>query len=215
MENGQRWLERRLRTLAELDAVPRLLLHSCCAPCSSYVLEYLSEYFEITVFYYNPNITEAAEYRRRADEQRRLIAQMPLPRAVRFLEGPYCPEAFLELAKGLEGLPEGGERCRRCYRMRLQQTAETAAAGGFDCFATTLSISPYKDAQTLNELGAEIGRAAGVEYLYADFKKRDGYRRSCELSKQYGLYRQNYCGCRFSRPQRDASAGMTAQAPGP
>lgn len=179
------------------DKKPSLLLHSCCGPCSSYVLEYLKEYFEITVFYYNPNITEEAEYQHRVEEQQRLI-HLVYP-DVHFLEGTYSPETFLEMSRGLEEEPEGGARCTKCYHLRMNETAKMAKELGFDYFTTTLSISPYKDSEKLNQIGEKLEQQYGVSYLYADFKKRNGYKRSIELSKQYHLYRQDYCGCEFSK----------------
>ncbi len=182
--------------------VPTLLLHDCCAPCGSYVLEYLSKYFSITVFYYNPNISPEEEYQKRAAEVRRLIREMPEKNPVSFREGPYEPERFRELSRGHESDPEGGERCFACYALRLRETALRAKAGGFDFFTTTLSISPYKNARKLNEIGKQLEREIGVPYLPSDFKKRNGYLRSIELSRRYGLYRQNYCGCVFSKKKR-------------
>ncbi len=178
--------------------VPRLLLHSCCAPCSSYVLEYLSQYFEITVLYYNPNIFPEEEYRKRVAEQQRLIAELPTKHPVTFMEGRYQPEEFFAVAKGLEDVPEGGERCWKCFRLRLEETAKLAAAGGYDYFTTTLSISPLKNAQALNEIGQELATVYEILYLPSDFKKRGGYQRSIELSREYELYRQNFCGCVYS-----------------
>ncbi len=178
---------------------PRLLLHSCCAPCSSYVLEYLADYFEITDFFYNPNITSEEEYRHRADELQRLIERMPLTHPVTFVEGPYDKAVFLEAVKGLENEPEGGERCFACYELRLREAAKLAAAGGYDYFTTTLSISPLKNAEKINEIGERLAAEYGVKHLPSDFKKRGGYQRSIELSREYELYRQNYCGCVFSR----------------
>jgi len=177
---------------------PSLLLHSCCAPCSSYCLEYLSPVFDVTVYYYNPNITDEAEYRHRAEEERRLVAEFP---SVTFVEGPYDPESFRVMARGLEQAPEGGERCFRCYELRLRRAAEEAARGGFDYFTTTLTISPLKNASKLNEIGAKLAADLSVPWLPSDFKKKNGYKRSVELSEQYGLYRQNYCGCAFSREE--------------
>ena len=185
--------------------LPRLLLHSCCAPCSSAVLEYLSPHFDITLFYYNPNITPEEEYRKRVAELHRLVREADYPNPVAILEGRYDPTAFFGMARGLEELPEGGQRCFCCYRLRLEETARVAAAGGYEYFTTTLSVSPYKNAAKLNAIGAELGEACGVKYLLSDFKKKDGYRRSIELSRQYGLYRQNYCGCVFSKAQRENS----------
>ena len=178
--------------------VPRLLLHSCCAPCSSYVLEYLSQYFAITVLYYNPNIFPEEEYRKRVEEQKRLIAELPVKHPVSFAEGRYLPEEFFAVAKGLEDVPEGGERCRKCFRLRLEETARLAAEGKYDYYTTTLSISPLKNAQVLNEIGQELAAVYEVPYLPSDFKKRGGYQRSIELSREYELYRQNFCGCVYS-----------------
>lgn len=184
--------------------VPRLLLHSCCAPCSSYVLEYLSQYFAITVLYYNPNIFPEEEYRKRVDEQKRLIAALPAKYKISFQEGRYQPEEFFSVAKGLEGVPEGGERCRKCFRLRLEETARLAAEGGYDYYTTTLSISPLKNAQALNEIGQELAAVYEVPYLPSDFKKRGGYQRSIELSREYELYRQNFCGCVYSMRENTA-----------
>lgn len=200
--NYQIRLDKLLETLRGREGIPRLLLHSCCAPCSSYVLEYLSEYFRITVFYYNPNIAPEDEYAQRVREQERLIGEMPFRYPVDFLEGRYEPERFYEMAKGMEHLPEGRERCFACYRLRLGEAAVEGRKGGYDFFTTTLSISPLKDAQKLNEIGEQAGREHGIAYLPSDFKKRGGYGRSLELSAQYHLYRQNYCGCVFSRRER-------------
>ncbi len=187
---------------AREGGAPSLFLHSCCAPCSSYVLEYLRQYFRITVFYYNPNITEDAEYRKRVEEQKRLIAaynQKAQGYAIEVLEGDYEPDRFFQIAKGLEACPEGGERCFACYELRLLETAKRAQAGNYDYFTTTLSISPLKNAAKLNEIGEKLAASCGVAWLPSDFKKRDGYKRSIELSKEYELYRQDYCGCVYSR----------------
>ena len=202
--NYQKELDKVIEVLQRQGRVPRLLLHSCCAPCSSYVLEYLSRYFEITVFYYNPNIYPPEEFGKRVEEQKRLIAQLPAEHPISFLDGPYEPERFYEMAKGLEQVPEGGERCFKCYRLRLTETAEMARAGKYDYFTTTLSISPLKNAEKLNEIGGQLAKDYGVDYLYSDFKKRNGYKRSTELSREYGLYRQDYCGCVFSMRERRA-----------
>lgn len=197
--NFQRELD---KILAQLTGVPRLMLHSCCAPCSSYVLEYLRRYFEITVFYYNPNISMEAEYQKRVAEQKRLIAaynqltDSGYPIAV--IEGDYEPEAFYEIARGLEQCPEGGERCFACYELRLRRTAELARQLGQDYFTTTLTISPLKNAAKLNEIGERLAEEYQIPWLPSDFKKKDGYKRSIELSVEYGLYRQNYCGCVYS-----------------
>lgn len=186
------------------DVMPTLFLHSCCAPCSSYVLEYLRKYFRITVFYYNPNITEDEEYRKRVTEQKRLIAAYNAEcqgYPIEIIEGVYEPERFFETSKGLEQCPEGGERCFKCYELRLQETAKRAQAGKYDFFTTTLSISPLKNAAKLNEIGERLAQEYGVRWLPSDFKKKDGYKRSIELSKEYDLYRQDYCGCVYSRRQ--------------
>ena len=202
--NYQKELERLLKELGAAERVPTLLIHSCCAPCSSYVLEYLSQYFEITVFYYNPNIYPESEYTKRILEQQKLIRDMNLKYPVSFLAGRYEKEKFYAMAEGMEDLREGGARCMKCYELRLSVTARQAAAGGFDYFTTTLSISPMKNAQKLNEIGVQLGEEYGVEYLVSDFKKKNGYKRSIELSKEYGLYRQDYCGCEFSLREREA-----------
>lgn len=181
------------------DAVPSLLLHSCCAPCSSYTIEYLSDYFSITILYYNPNISSSAEYEKRKAEQIRLIGSMEVKHSVSFLDCEYDSKEFFDVAKGYEDCREGGERCFRCYRLRLEKTATLAKQLGFDYFCTTLSISPLKNAQRLNEIGSELEKLYNVKWLPSDFKKRGGYKRSTELSKQFNLYRQNYCGCVFSK----------------
>ena len=180
----------------------RLLLHSCCAPCSSYCMEYLREYFELTVFYYNPNITEDGEYRKRVAEEQRLIEaynKIPEKRKIEMLEGSYEPERFYEMAKGMERCPEGGERCFRCYELRLRETARIAVQGSYDFFTTTLTISPLKNAVKLNEIGERLADEYGTAFLNSDFKKKGGYQRSIELSREYDLYRQNYCGCVYSK----------------
>ena len=189
--------------LQGLEGTPRLLLHSCCAPCSSYVLEYLSQYFSITVFYYNPNIYPEEEFFKRIDEQKRLISEMPMKNPVSFIEKGYHSERFYEAVKGLEKIHEGGERCFACYRLRLEETAKLAAENGFDYFTTTLSISPYKNAFRLNEIGEELAEIYGIKHLNSDFKKKNGYKRSIELSHTYHLYRQDYCGCVFSKQERE------------
>ena len=197
-------LDNTINNIKKNNVRPSLLLHACCAPCSSYVLEYLSEFFDITLFFFNPNISPESEYTFRYDELKRLIGEMPLPSSVKILSGRYCPEEFYEMAKGLESLAEGGARCKGCYRLRLAETAMTAKEKGFDFFTTTLSISPYKNAQWLNDIGKEEGERVGVSYLFSDFKKKNGYKRSCELSDIYNLYRQDYCGCEFSRAEAES-----------
>lgn len=201
--NYQKELEKLLKNLEREQRVPTLLIHSCCAPCSSYVLEYLSQYFKITVFYYNPNIYPESEYTKRILEQQKLIHDMNLKYSVSFLAGKYEKEKFYAVAEGMEHLKEGGARCVKCYELRLTEAARQAAAGGFDYFTTTLSISPMKNARKLNEIGVRVGQEYGVEYLVSDFKKKNGYKRSIELSKEYGLYRQDYCGCEFSMRERE------------
>ena len=181
------------------ERVPTLLLHSCCAPCSSYVLKYLSEWFRITVLYFNPNISPKEEYLKRVEEQKRLINAMPVINPVEFIEGRYNPAEFYELVKGLENEPEGGRRCFACYEYRLNEAASYAQRYGFDYFTTTLSISPLKNADKINEIGEKVGVKYGVKHLPSDFKKKDGYKQSVELSKEYNLYRQNFCGCIFSK----------------
>lgn len=182
---------------------PKLLLHSCCAPCSSAVLEYLSQYLSITVFYYNPNIFPEAEFLHRIDEQKRLIEQLPVKNKISFVERGWHPDRFYDAIKGLEHIREGGERCFACYRLRLEESAMLAKELGCDYFTTTLSISPYKNAPKLNEIGEELAEKYGVKHLPSDFKKKNGYKRSVELSSEYGLYRQDYCGCVFSKKERE------------
>ena len=181
------------------DTKPRLLLHSCCAPCSSYVLEYLSAYFDITVFYFNPNISPESEYVKRVNEVKRLIAEMPSCSQVRFMEGRYEPQQFYSCAKGLEDEPEGGERCLKCFRLRLKEAARAAKEINADYVCTTLTISPLKNAENLNRIGEEEAESLGIKWLPSDFKKKNGYKRSIELSDEYNLFRQNYCGCVFSK----------------
>lgn len=185
------------------DRVPTLLLHSCCGPCSTYCLQKLSEHFEVTVFYYNPNIYPPEEYQMRVKEQERLIQSFPVKHPVHFVEGSYDTERFYEMAKGLELLKEGGERCFACYELRLRESAEYAKVHGFDFFTTTLSISPLKNADKLNEIGAMLEQEYQVSYLFSDFKKKEGYKKSTEISREYGMYRQYYCGCVYSKRQRD------------
>lgn len=184
------------------ERVPKLLLHSCCAPCSSYTLEYLANYFEITVLYYNPNISPKEEFEKRFAEQKRLIESMPAKHKITLIKGEYNYEDFEKIARGYEDVPEGGERCFRCYRLRLSRAAELAREKGFDYFCTTLSISPLKNSQKINEIGYELEKEYGVAWLPSDFKKREGYKRSIELSREYNLYRQNFCGCIYSKGGR-------------
>lgn len=196
--NYQLELDKEIEKLKSQDKVPTLLLHSCCGPCSSYVLEYLSRFFAVTVLYFNPNIYPAEEYEHRLAEQRRIISLLPAEHPVKILECSYDHGEFTEAAKGYESVPEGGSRCERCFYLRLDYTAKEAKAHNFDYFTTTLSVSPHKNSQLLNRIGEELAEKYGIKHLPADFKKREGYKRSIELSKQYELYRQNYCGCEFS-----------------
>jgi len=189
--------------IKKLDSKKKLLLHSCCAPCSSYVLEYLSNFFEITIYYYNPNISPVEEFIKRVEEQKRLINELPVRNKISFIEGKYENNKFEELIKGKEQEKEGGSRCYLCYKLRLEETAKLAKEQGFDYFTTTLSISPYKNSKALNEIGEELGKKYEINYLYADFKKKDGYKRSIELSRIYGLYRQDYCGCTYSKEWKE------------
>lgn len=199
--NYQKELEKIIDKITEEERVPRLFLHSCCAPCSSYVLEYLSRYFSITLFFYNPNIFPEEEYGKRVEELRRMLQEMKLVHPVTLMEGTYRPQDFFDMAKGLEQVPEGGERCFRCYRLRMEEAARLAREGGYDYFTTTLSISPLKNAGKINEIGEELAKLYQVPHLPSDFKKKNGYKRSVELSAEYGLYRQNYCGCIYSKKQ--------------
>ncbi|MBE5876297.1 MAG: epoxyqueuosine reductase QueH [Lachnospiraceae bacterium] len=219
IRNYQKELDKLIDGLVKQDKVPTLFLHSCCAPCSSYVLEYLRQYFKITVFYYNPNISAEPEYVKRVEEQKRLIAaynEQALDSMVKraddtfvkvypidIVEGDYIPQEFYDIAKGLEQCPEGGERCYACYELRLRKTAQQAAEQGFDYFATTLTISPLKNAPKLNEIGEKLSAEYDVAWLPSDFKKKNGYKRSIELSAEYDLYRQDYCGCIYSKVERE------------
>lgn len=225
--NFQKELEQVIRRVQGRKPVPTLLLHSCCAPCSSYVLQYLSQYFQITVFYYNPNIYPPEEYRKRVKEQEDFIKRfserarmerengmqrlsgnglgevLPVIHLISFIEGKFEQDRFYETVKGLENLPEGGERCFRCYELRLREAAEYAKQRNMEFFTTTLSISPLKNAEKLNEIGEQLAEEYGISYLCSDFKKKDGYKQSVALSKEYGMYRQDYCGCVFSKQERE------------
>ncbi len=178
--------------------LPSLLIHSCCAPCSSACLEYLNKYFNITILYYNPNIFPESEFKKRLGEQERLIREMSFENNVSVIRGEYDYSAFTAAVRGLEDEPEGGRRCFKCYRLRMEKAAAAAAEKGFDYFCTTLSLSPLKNAQKINEIGFELQEKYGVKWLPSDFKKKEGYKRSIELSREYKLYRQNFCGCVFS-----------------
>lgn len=197
--NYQRELDLLIDKNQKAGVVPTLFLHACCAPCSSYCLEYLSEFFRITVVFYNPNITEEEEYTYRLQEEKRLISEMNFKYPVTLIEGDYNPEVFFSLSKGLEDAPERGKRCLSCYEERLRYTASLAKENGADYFATTLTLSPLKNAQALNTIGERLSEEFSVNYLCTDFKKKGGYLRSMELSKEHNLYRQNFCGCPFSR----------------
>jgi len=204
--NYQKELDSLIENLVKEEKVPTLLLHSCCAPCSSYVLEYLSKYFSITIFFYNPNIYPMEEYSRRVAEQKGLISELKVKHEIKFIEGRYDTENFYKISKGLEQEKEGGERCFKCYELRIKEAALIARENNYDYFTTTLSISPHKNAQKLNEIGKILSEEYGVKYLYSDFKKKEGYKRSIELSKEYNLYRQDYCGCVFSYNETIKSA---------
>jgi predicted adenine nucleotide alpha hydrolase (AANH) superfamily ATPase len=202
--NYQKELDKVIEQNSREGKTPSLLLHVCCAPCSSYCLEYLSNYFEITVYYYNPNISIKEEYTHRLNEEKRLVSEMPFKNPVKIIEGSYDPQEFFDAVKGLENEPEGGKRCEECFKLRLSSSAKLAADLGFDYFTTTLTISPLKNAGLLNTIGAQEAQRYGVNWLYSDFKKREGYKRSIELSREYDLYRQNYCGCVFSRGKAES-----------
>lgn len=197
--NYQKKLDALIEENVRKGTVPTLLLHSCCAPCSSYVLKYLSDYFSITLLYFNPNISPEEEYIKRVGEQKRLISELPVRNPVRFIEGRYEPSEFYDAVRGYKKEPEGGARCFICYELRLCEAAKYASDGGFDYFTTTLSISPLKNAAKINEIGERVGARFGVKHLPSDFKKKEGYKQSVELSAQYGLYRQNFCGCVYSK----------------
>lgn len=210
-------LEKTIAAWHNQGVVPSVLLHSCCAPCSSSCLEYLSPHCKVTVFYFNPNITNPQEYEYRLSEQKRLISEMPFANPVDIIEGRYDVREFLDMAVGLEDAPERGPRCRKCYTLRLEETARTALEQGFDYFATTLTLSPLKPADVINAIGLELNNSSEIMtgpgrleyrqkealYLPTDFKKNNGYLRSIQLSEQYGLYRQNYCGCVYSKNRAD------------
>ena len=203
--NYQRELDQLIEEIEAEGKVPTLLLHSCCAPCSSYCIEYLSQFFAITVFYYNPNIYPDEEYFHRVKEQQRFISEFPTKHPVSFIEGDFEKDRFYsEVAKGLEKEPERGARCTKCFELRLGETAKRAAAEGMDYFATTLTISPMKDVELLNTIGAAMGQRYGVEYLATEFRKKNGYLRSTQISKEYDMYRQDYCGCVYSKVERES-----------
>ena len=186
------------KQMAKLHEGDELLLHACCAPCSSAVLERLSNFFKITIFYYNPNITNKDEYHKRVLEVKKFISEFKTKYAISFIEGKYDPDRFFAINKGLENEPERGRRCYKCYKLRLEETARVASSLGYRNFCTTLTLSPYKNSNWLNEIGSELDKKYESNYLYSDFKKKNGYKRSIELSHEYNLYRQDYCGCIFS-----------------
>lgn len=190
---------------------PKLLLHSCCAPCSSYCIERLGAHFSVTVYYYNPNIYPPDEYGVRVKEQERFIRGFSVKHPLSFVAEDYAPQEFYAQVKGMEDLPEGKERCFACFELRLRKTAEYASQNGFDFFATTLSVSPLKNAEKLNEIGSRLEQEYKIRYLYSDFKKKNGYKRSTEISKEYGMYRQYYCGCIYSKQERDAQIAAKNQ----
>ncbi len=213
-------LEKKIDEFQKEGRYPKLLLHACCAPCSSHCLEYLRQFFDITVFYYNPNIMQEPEYRKRVDEEKRLIAEYNRQvesgnfegmhsdknaRIINIIEGDYIVSDYLNAVKGLEKCPEGGDRCTKCFELRLEESAKIAREKGFDFFTTTLTISPLKDAERLNAIGMAMGDKYNVSWLPSDFKKKEGYKRSIELSHMFGLYRQDFCGCEFSRAEREAA----------
>lgn len=199
--NYQKILDKIIDENVKTNKVPTLLLHSCCAPCSSYVLEYLSNYFKICIFYYNPNISPREEFDKRVTEQKKLISLLKTKYPVSFIEGDYDNDLYELKIKGLENEPERGKRCYVCYEVRLRECAKIAKENNFDYFTTTLSISPYKNSIWLNDIGSKLEKEYGIKYLYADFKKKNGYKRSIELSNIYHLYRQNYCGCIYSKKE--------------
>ena len=201
--NFQKEMDKLIEQNLKDGITPSLLLHSCCAPCSSYVLEYLSQFFNITVLYYNPNISPKDEYLYRLQEEKRLISEMNFKNPVKILDCDYNADEFFTVAKGLEKEPEGGKRCEKCFDLRLDFTAKTAKENKFDYFATTLTISPLKNANLINQIGESLAEKYNVKYLSSDFKKKEGYKRSITLSKEYNLYRQNYCGCIYSKVESD------------
>ena len=201
--NYQLCLDKTIEEIKKQNKKPTLLLHACCAPCSSYCLEYLNEIFDITLLFYNPNISPKEEYDFRANELNRFIKEFPFKNPPKIIIEDYDSAPFFEIAKGLEEEKEGGERCFKCYELRLLKTAEFAKEKGFDYFTTTLSISPHKNAAVLNKLGEKIAKEFEINYLFSDFKKKNGYKRSCELSIEYNLYRQDYCGCIYSKIQSE------------
>ena len=201
--NYQKILDLKLKEIKNSRTIPTLLLHACCAPCSSYVLEYLSNYFKITIYYYNPNIHPENEYKRRIEELKKFLTEFKTTNKVNLIEASYIPNEYFNAVKGLEDLGEKSNRCYECYKLRMNEAAKYAKENNYDYFTTTLSISPYKISSWINEIGEELQNKYNINYLYADFKKKNGYKRSLELSKKYNLYRQDYCGCIYSKRERN------------
>lgn len=201
--NYQKKLDELLDQIKNLNYKPKLLLHACCAPCSSYVLEYLNNFFEITIYYYNPNIHPELEYKRRLNELKKFLSIYKCKNKIKLIELEYNPDEYFNYIKGLEYLGEKSKRCYNCYKFRMEKAAKYAKENNFDYFTTTLSISPYKNSEWINEIGDILSNKYNINYLYADFKKKNGYKRSLELSKEYGLYRQDYCGCIYSKQERE------------
>ena len=199
MKKYQDLLELELEKIKNSNKIPNILLHSCCAPCSSYVISYLTNYFNITILYYNPNISPLEEYEKRKQEQIKLINELNTKNKINILDCDYENDLYEQTIKGLENEPERGLRCHKCYQLRLEKTAKLAKDNNFDYFTTTLTVSPYKNSNTLNEIGISLQNKYNIKWLYSDFKKKDGYKKSIELSKKYNLYRQNYCGCIYSK----------------
>ena len=197
----QKELDGIIKEIEESGIRPKLLLHVCCAPCSSYCMEYLTKYFDMTLLFYNPNMDCKEEYEKRKEELSRLVREAAFPVKVEMM--PYDPHEYLDAIKGMEDIPEGGKRCFACYELRMRKAAGYASQNGFDYFTTSLSISPYKNAEKINEIGERLSAEYGVKHLSSDFKKKNGYKRSIELSKEYELYRQDYCGCIFSKKERE------------
>lgn len=200
--NYQKVLDEILNNIESSNKTPKLLLHACCAPCSSYVLEYLSKYFEITIYYYNPNIYPETEYQRRMNELKKFISNYKSINKINLIEEKYDTNDYYKAVKGYERLGERSERCYKCYEFRMTKACKYAKENNFDYFTTTLSISPYKNSNWINEIGSNLEKEYNIKYLYADFKKKNGYKRSLELSKEYNLYRQDYCGCVYSKQER-------------
>lgn len=207
--NYQKELDQLILNIDANNKVPSLLLHSCCAPCSSSILEYLSQYFAITIYYYNPNIYPEEEYQFRAEEQRKFIQRTNPKYPIEFIEGAYEPQLFYDTVAGMEQMPEGGSRCHKCYKLRMRQAATVGRELGFDYFTTTLSISPHKNAVWINEIGEMLEEEFGIKHLPSDFKKKNGFKRSVELTNEYGMYRQDYCGCAYSLRDRERTINST------